>query len=170
MTAVLRHLAAVAALLPMLTAATGFAGNAEEAVLSLIDQMRAAQRLDESAFAKLARCRFAGAEDGSNPYFRVVRAACDHPLVRETELRLPTAASSARDGLALVELRPGPCVDLKAAIQRYGEGEPQFPSPTAPVDAPIYLRYIGEEQRMSLAFRRDSPSCLVRVVLDRTTR
>ena len=165
-----RMSAALAAPLLVLTAATGFAGSAEDAVISLIDAMRAAKRLNEPAFAKLAQCRFAGAGDASNRYFRILRGACDHPLVRETELRIPTAASSARDGLALVELRPGPCVDLKAATRRYGEGEPQFPSPTAPADAPMYLRYIGAEQRMSLAFQRDAPFCLVRVVIDRTAR
>jgi len=162
--------AAVAAPLLILAMTAGFAGSAEEAVFSFIDAMRAAKKLNEPAFGKFAKCRFAGAEDASNRYFRVLRAACDHPLVRETELRIPTAASSARDGLARVELRPGPCVDIQAAIRRYGEGEPQFPSPNAPADAPMYLRYIGAEQRMSLAFQRDAPFCLIRVVLDRTMR
>ena len=52
-----RMSAALAAPLLVLTAATGFAGSAEDAVFSLIDAMRAVKRLNEPAFAKLAQCR-----------------------------------------------------------------------------------------------------------------
>ena len=142
----------------------------DDAILDLVDSLRGGEQLTPQYVEKLAGCRLQLDADVSTGYFDVYRGACTHPVVASAELRTPTRSASARDGLVILYLRQPPCVRLEAVVSRYGEGEPGFPSPNAPAEEPMYLRYIDAGQRMSLGFQRQDPSCLSRVVVDRTER
>ncbi len=142
----------------------------DEDVLKLVDALRSADRLTQEYVEKLAVCRLRRSADASTEYFDVLKGACERRPAVSAELRLPTASATVREGLVILELRDPPCINLEAAVRRYGEGEPVFPWPNAPAEEPMYLRYAAAGLRTSLGFQRRPPFCLSNIVIDRTGR
>lgn len=163
-------LPAVCAWLATLAPQTALAGAAGDPAAALIEAARAAPRLTAPVTRKLADCRLSRIAERSTPYFDTLAGSCAHARVASAELRVPTRKTHARDGMLVLEFRPSPCAPMEPLAARYRPVEPYFPPPHAPAQTPIYLRVAGETERLSLAFDREPPHCLQRVVIDRTVR
>lgn len=138
-------------------------------LFELVDKLSAARPFRHEPLGKLLgkTLEFDPAE--SHGYFTTYRARIsDSSLVQSAEVRVPTVATTAPDGLLILEVKPLGIKQL-TVVQRFGKNpELSVPTPRQPADSPLYLIYRLEWGQLKFGFSRGRDEQLVRIIWDAT--
>ena len=162
---------AVALLLAAGASRGGTAGVDAERVLELVAALADERPFTVDGVAAVLGLDAGRAEGREGRWFRYATiddTAGVTPFAR-TEVRQRLAVEPGRDGLVVLELRPGPCIDRQAVMARHGP-DPALSIPSVhqgPI-SPVYLVYPKAWGKISFGFAADAGDCLVSVVLDAT--
>jgi hypothetical protein len=167
----LRALALIALAPLVLAMGAVWGAEMELRALSLADAVAAARPFTVSGVATVLGLAPARATARQGRWFRYATIDDRQALTPfgRVEVRERLAPTPGRDGLVILTLRDGPCIDRQAVMARHGASPALSPpSAHAPPEAPVHLVYARDWGWLRFGFRPGGQGCLVEIVLDAT--